>query len=121
MKSGLAGDATLRRMVIRFSSKQWNIGNVSALSSAAAAELHLVFDLAVQLIDSKSDPFKADECEDHYATALTELVQTKVQDQEILAPPEAHRQGHQSDGGAEACLEGEAATKKKPATRKKTG
>ncbi|MGE8942662.1 Ku protein [Leptospira interrogans] len=82
-----------------------------------------MIDLAVQLIDSKAGPFKADEFEDHYATALTELVQTKVKGQAILAPPEAApaRTGKVVNlmEALKRSLEGEAGAKKKPATRKK--
>ena len=82
-----------------------------------------MIDLAVQLIDSKAGPFKADEFEDHYATALTELVQTKVKGQAILAPPEATpaRTGKVVNlmEALKRSLEGEAGAKKKPATRKK--
>ena len=82
-----------------------------------------MIDLAVQLIDSKAGPFKADEFEDHYATALEELMQTKVKGQAILAPTEASpaRTGKVVNlmEALKRSLEGEAGAKKKPAPRKK--
>ena len=48
-------------------------GNIPALKPAKE-----LTDLAVQLITSKSGPFKPDEFQDHYGTALRELVEQKV-------------------------------------------
>jgi DNA end-binding protein Ku len=45
-------------------------------------------DLAVELIGRKSGPFKPDQFEDHYATALRELVQKKMKGHKIKAPHE---------------------------------
>jgi len=42
-------------------------------------------DLAVQLIEKKSGPFDATKFEDHYATALRELVQEKMKGHKIIA------------------------------------
>jgi len=42
-------------------------------------------DLAVQLIDKKSGPFDAMKFEDHYGTALKELVQEKMKGRTVLA------------------------------------
>ena len=46
-------------------------------------------DLAVQLINNKAGPFKPEEFQDHYGTALRELVEKKVKGQKIIAPAEA--------------------------------
>jgi DNA end-binding protein Ku len=45
-------------------------------------------DLAVELIERKSGKFTPDQFEDHYATALRELVQKKMKGQKIKAPHE---------------------------------
>ena len=45
-------------------------------------------DLAVELINRKSGTFKPEEFENHYATALRELVEKKMQGQKIIAPHE---------------------------------
>ena len=45
-------------------------------------------DLAVELIDRKSGKFKPEEFENHYATALRELVEKKMKGQKIIAPHE---------------------------------
>jgi DNA end-binding protein Ku len=50
-------------------------------------------DLAVQLINSKSGPFQPEEFQDHYGTALRELVDKKVKGQKIIAAPESPRDG----------------------------
>ena len=50
-------------------------------------------DLAVQLITSKSGPFKPDEFQDHYGTALRDLVEQKVKGQKIIAPAESSPRG----------------------------
>ena len=46
-------------------------------------------DLAVQLITQKSAPFRPEKFEDHYQTALRELVQEKLKGHKIIAAPEA--------------------------------
>lgn len=48
-------------------------------------------DLAVQLITKKSSAFAPDKYEDHYQTALKELVQDKVKGRKIIAPHEETR------------------------------
>jgi DNA end-binding protein Ku len=48
-------------------------------------------DLAVQLISQKSGAFKPDNFNDHYATALRELVQEKLKGRKIIAPSEESR------------------------------
>jgi DNA end-binding protein Ku len=48
-------------------------------------------DLAVQLITNKSSKFAPEKYEDHYQTALHELVQAKLKGHKILAPPEEAR------------------------------
>ena len=48
-------------------------------------------DLAVQLISKKSAPFKPEAFEDHYATALSELVQQKLKGRKIITPPDESR------------------------------
>jgi DNA end-binding protein Ku len=48
-------------------------------------------DLAVQLIGKKSGPFKPEAFQDHYATALRELVQQKLKGRKIIAPSEETR------------------------------
>ena len=45
-------------------------------------------DLAVELINRKSGKFKPEEFENHYATALRELVEKKMKGQKIIAPHE---------------------------------
>ncbi len=50
-------------------------------------------DLAVQLIAKKSSPFKADQFQDHYATALRDLIQKKMRGQKIVAPREEPAKG----------------------------
>ena len=45
-------------------------------------------DLAIELINRKSGTFKPDEFENHYATALRELVDKKMKGQKIIAPHE---------------------------------
>ena len=63
-------------------------GNIPALKPAKE-----LTDLAVQLITSKSGPFKPDEFQDHYGTALRELVEQKVKGQKIIAPAESSPRG----------------------------
>jgi DNA end-binding protein Ku len=48
-------------------------------------------DLAVQLITNKSSKFAPEKYEDHYQTALHELVQAKLKGRKIIAPPEEAR------------------------------
>lgn len=48
-------------------------------------------DLAVQLIGKKSAPFAPDKYEDHYQTALKELVHNKLKGHKIIAPHEELR------------------------------
>jgi DNA end-binding protein Ku len=48
-------------------------------------------DLAVQLITKKSSAFAPDKYEDHYQTALKQLVQDKVKGRKIVAPHEDAR------------------------------
>jgi DNA end-binding protein Ku len=50
-------------------------------------------DLAVQLIEKKSEPFDAERYQDHYATALRELVQDKLKGRKIVAAREERPQG----------------------------
>src|SRR5205085_5436511 len=45
-------------------------------------------DLAVELINRKSGKFKPDEFENHYVTALKELIDKKMKGQKIIAPHE---------------------------------
>jgi DNA end-binding protein Ku len=52
-----------------------------------------MIDLAVELIGRKSGAFKPTEFENHYATALRELVQKKMKGQKITAPHEAAPRG----------------------------
>jgi DNA end-binding protein Ku len=47
-----------------------------------------MIDLAVELIGRKSGKFKPEEFENHYATALRELVDKKMKGQKIVAPHE---------------------------------
>jgi DNA end-binding protein Ku len=51
----------------------------------AASDKEMV-DLAVELINRKSGKFKPEEFENHYATALRELVEKKMKGQKIIAP-----------------------------------
>lgn len=48
-------------------------------------------DLAVQLITKKSSKFTPDKFEDHYQTALHDLVQAKLKGRKIIAPSEEAR------------------------------
>jgi DNA end-binding protein Ku len=48
-------------------------------------------DLAVQLIEQKAGKFAPDKFEDHYATALKELVHDKMKGKAIISSPEAAR------------------------------
>jgi DNA end-binding protein Ku len=48
-------------------------------------------ELAVQLIEKKSGPFNPKKFQDHYATALRELVQDKLKGRKIIAPREEAR------------------------------
>ena len=48
-------------------------------------------DLAVQLISQKTAPFKPEQFEDHYQTALQELVKAKLKGRTIIATPETPR------------------------------
>ncbi len=50
-----------------------------------------MIDLAVQLIEKKSGPFNPTKFQDHYATALRELVQDKLKGHKIIAPHEDAR------------------------------
>lgn len=50
-----------------------------------------MIDLATQLIEKKSGPFNPERFQDHYATALRELVQEKLKGHKIIAPHEDAR------------------------------
>jgi DNA end-binding protein Ku len=50
-----------------------------------------MIELAVQLIEKKSAPFDPKKFQDHYATALRELVQDKLKGHKIIAPHEEAR------------------------------
>lgn len=50
-----------------------------------------MIDLALQLIEKKSGPFNPDKFQDHYATALRDLVQEKLKGHKIIAPHEDAR------------------------------
>lgn len=50
-----------------------------------------MIDLALQLIEKKSGPFNPDKFQDHYATALRDLVQDKLKGHKIVAPHEDAR------------------------------
>jgi DNA end-binding protein Ku len=50
-----------------------------------------MIELATQLIEKKSGPFNPDKFQDHYATALRELVQEKLKGHKIIAPHEDAR------------------------------
>lgn len=92
-------------------------------------------DLAVQLITKKSSAFDASKYEDHYQTALKQLVQDKVKGRKIIAPHEEARPkgtnvvdlmealkrsvGGDAGGGAKKASTGEKAqTAKSGATKK---
>jgi DNA end-binding protein Ku len=47
-----------------------------------------LIDLAVELIERKSGPYRPEEFEDHYHSALKELVDKKMKGQKIVAPHE---------------------------------
>ena len=48
-------------------------------------------DIAVELIERKSGAFTPEQFENHYATALRELVDKKTKGQKIIAPHEKRR------------------------------
>jgi DNA end-binding protein Ku len=50
-----------------------------------------MIELATQLIEKKSGPFNPERFQDHYATALRELVQDKLKGHKIIAPHEDAR------------------------------
>ena len=50
-----------------------------------------MIDLAVQLIGKKSSTFNPEKYEDHYQTALKELVQDKLKGRKIIAPHDEAR------------------------------
>ncbi len=50
-----------------------------------------MIELALQLIEKKSGPFNPDKFQDHYATALRDLVQDKLKGHKIIAPHEDAR------------------------------
>jgi DNA end-binding protein Ku len=50
-----------------------------------------MIELATQLIEKKSGPFDPERFQDHYATALRELVQDKLKGHKIIAPHEDAR------------------------------
>jgi DNA end-binding protein Ku len=50
-----------------------------------------MIDLAVQLIEKKAGSFNPKKFQDHYATALRELVQDKLKGHKIIAPHEEAR------------------------------
>ncbi|WP_072392562.1 Ku protein [Hyphomicrobium sp. CS1GBMeth3] len=50
-------------------------------------------DLAVQLIEKKSGPFKPDKFEDHYASALKALIQDKLKGRKIVAHEQERPKG----------------------------
>ncbi len=50
-----------------------------------------MIELASQLIEKKSGPFDPEKFQDHYATALRELVQEKLKGHKIIAPHEDTR------------------------------
>ena len=54
-------------------------------------------DLAVELIERKSGSFKPDEFENHYHTALKELVDEKLKGHKVRAPEEKSAAGRQGD------------------------
>jgi DNA end-binding protein Ku len=80
-------------------------------------------DLAVQLITSKSGPFRPEEFQDHYGTALRELVEKKVKGHKIIAPAEAPARGAGNVVDLMEALrrsvEGGAAKSKKASTKKR--
>jgi DNA end-binding protein Ku len=77
-------------------------------------------DLAVELIERKSGDFKPEQFEDHYATALRELVNKKMKGQKIKAPHEEAAPGGAKVIDLMAALRksiGEGSGKAKPAAR----
>jgi DNA end-binding protein Ku len=50
-----------------------------------------MIELAVQLIEKKSGPFRPEAFQDHYASALRELIQEKLKGRPIVAPHEETR------------------------------
>jgi DNA end-binding protein Ku len=93
-----------------------------------------MIELATQLIEKKSGPFNPERFQDHYATALRELVQEKLKGHKIIAPHEdARPQGSnvvdlmealkrsigQSGGGGGSAKAQPAAKAKAPAKKSK--
>lgn len=94
-------------------------------------------DLALQLIDKKSAAFKPENYEDHYQTALKDLVQAKLKGRKIIAPHEETRPkganivdlmdalkksiGQAPKGLAPKAQSPKAPPKSKPAKRRKEG
>jgi len=80
-------------------------------------------DLAVQLIGKKSAAFHPEKFEDHYQTALKELVQEKLKGRKIIAAPEAPRAlgGNVVDlmAALRASIEGKKPSKPKAAKSRK--
>jgi DNA end-binding protein Ku len=75
-------------------------------------------DLAVQLIEKKSGPFKAEQFQDHYATALRDLIQKKMRGQKIVAPREETQKGAKIIDLMSALKKSIAEGKTKPAAAK---
>ena len=79
-------------------------------------------DLAVQLIAKKSGAFHPEKFEDHYETALKELVQEKLKGRKIIArrgTSSAWRQRRRPDGGVAASIEGKRPSRPKAAKSRK--
>ena len=81
-------------------------------------------DLAVQLISNKSAAFHPEKFEDHYQTALKELVQEKLKGRRFIAAPEA---SHNPSGDVvdadgprlRASIKGKKPSKPRPAKSRK--
>ncbi|MEI9901263.1 MAG: Ku protein [Hyphomicrobium sp.] len=88
-------------------------------------------DLAIELIERKAGDFKPEQFEDHYATALRELVNKKMKGQKIKAPQEEVAAGAKvidlmsalrksiGEGGGKGKAAGSAG-RRAPATRRTT-
>lgn len=80
------GDGLLMEM-LRYADELRDAGEYFDAVPSLKPDKEMV-DLAVELIERKAGDFKPDQFEDHYATALRELINKKMKGQKIKAPHE---------------------------------